>query len=419
MSVTLFEFKKFFLEQIKAHVKLFGLDFTKFMKPFLLGPSGIGKSEVVLSLKDDLQNFLQAEGYKEEVSVYYLPASDLEASISQVLYDTDEKRLKVIPLNLDPRKVTLLFIDEASNASPGFQGQLQSLLTSHQIGDYYFPKLIIVLAGNRVSDSILVNEFASTNVRRVCVFNIRFSPSDMVKHLSSKVYAIDSIPFKIKSTITSAIQYFAEVYAYKLETELNATSSLEEGQTFSPRQFEQYILAILRECVVSNVEEPTKLVELLNSELLQIVAEGLIGGVAAAHFTESVAGVLAENRTLEDFFGAGVDKLADEIISNPVIYNQIATRILHENFKEDLSNVAENADYVVSNIIKSNVDINRKVDIVGQIIHKLSIIVPDKNVVSPIIQNVHTKLSNIITSNYDKIDEAVLAIYMKTITEML
>lgn len=401
--------RDFYLSQVKGEITIIDeVDFRKLCIPLILGPSGVGKTQLAFGLQQDLTSLLRSEGLlsdSEEVELKYFPASDLEATISQVLYDIEKKALNIIPLNLDPDKFTLLVIDEATNASPGFQGQLQTLLTSYRIGDYVFKKLFIVLLGNRLKDSHLVNDFASTNVQRVVKIEFQFDPVEMGEYLSGLISnliykaseKVGKFSINLPAIVSSAITHFVETNRSWLIDEVNKSSDLEGEITFSPRQFESYLRMLVREFAVHKPDSTGEVLSIVRSNAA--LGHGTIGINSYARFIEAIESVLSDNFTYEDLMKMKAVDVRDKVLTEPSFMNVIATAIATHNYDEKLSHAKKALKTFVDNIYKAkDLEFQDKVNIICNLFNKLkSILSGDFEKLKPVADNIlNTLLDDVI-----------------------
>ena len=139
---------------------------------FLWGPPGIGKSELVAGIANDLGGALY------DLRMPLLEPTDLRGI---PFYNKDSNMMDWappvdLPTEEDAKKypVVVLFLDEMNAAAPAVQAAGYQLILNRQVGKYKLPdNVVIVAAGNRESDkgvtyrmpSPLANRFLHLEMR--------------------------------------------------------------------------------------------------------------------------------------------------------------------------------------------------------------------------------------------------------------
>ena len=140
------------------------------------GPPGIGKSDIVRQLADDLSpvddqgEFIEDERVPvydvrlllmEPTDLRGIPYRDPEENVMKWSEPTclPPQKFKVVDQKTQEKVViknknrSILFLDELTAAPPSVQGAAYQLILDRKIGDYSLPEgCIIVAAGNRMSD---------------------------------------------------------------------------------------------------------------------------------------------------------------------------------------------------------------------------------------------------------------------------
>ena len=146
--------------------------FKKQRPVFLWGPPGIGKSEVVAELTEELG------GYMIDLRLGQMEPTDLRG----IPFFNKNKEVMdwAPPIDLPDAEmasqypVIVLFLDEMNSAAPSVQAAGYQLILNRRIGKYKLPdNVVIVAAGNRESDkgvtyrmpSPLANRFLHLEVR--------------------------------------------------------------------------------------------------------------------------------------------------------------------------------------------------------------------------------------------------------------
>lgn len=118
--------------------------------PFLWGPPGVGKSDVVhqVAKKMDLE--------MRDVRLSLMDPVDLKGFPT---ISADKKQMKFLPPDFLPTKGKgLLFLDEMNTAPPAVQAAGYQLILNRRIGEYELPESwCVIAAGNRTSDRSVVH----------------------------------------------------------------------------------------------------------------------------------------------------------------------------------------------------------------------------------------------------------------------
>ena len=146
--------------------------FNKQRPVFLWGPPGIGKSELVAGITEDLG------GHMIDLRLGQMEPTDLRGI---PFFQKDKGVMDwAPPIDLPSEElasqypVVVLFLDEMNSAAPAVQAAGYQLILNRRIGKYVLPKnVVIVAAGNRESDkgvtyrmpSPLANRFVHLEMR--------------------------------------------------------------------------------------------------------------------------------------------------------------------------------------------------------------------------------------------------------------
>ncbi len=140
---------------------------------FLWGPPGIGKSEVVAGITEELG------GHMIDLRLGQMEPTDIRGI--PFFNKNNEKMDWAPPIDLPDEElasqfpVVVLFLDEMNSAAPAVQAAGYQLILNRRIGKYKLPdNVVIVAAGNRDSDkgvtyrmpSPLANRFVHLEVRQ-------------------------------------------------------------------------------------------------------------------------------------------------------------------------------------------------------------------------------------------------------------
>jgi hypothetical protein len=125
--------------------------FKKQRPLFLWGPPGIGKSELVAGIAEDLG------GPMIDLRLAQMEPTDIRGI---PFYNKDSGMMDwAPPIDLPSEElaskhpIVVLFLDEMNSAAPAVQAAAYQLILNRRIGKYHLPKnVVIVAAGNRESD---------------------------------------------------------------------------------------------------------------------------------------------------------------------------------------------------------------------------------------------------------------------------
>jgi hypothetical protein len=125
--------------------------FKKQRPVFLWGPPGIGKSELVAEITNEL------DGYMIDLRLGQMEPTDIRGI---PFYNKDSSKMDwAEPIDLPTEElasqypVVVLFLDEMNSAAPAVQSAAYQLILNRRIGKYVLPKnVVMVAAGNRESD---------------------------------------------------------------------------------------------------------------------------------------------------------------------------------------------------------------------------------------------------------------------------
>ena len=140
---------------------------------FIWGASGIGKSEIIAKVADEI-------GYNLiDVRVSLLDPVDLRGVPSVENGTTKWNPPVFLPQEGDGKSI--LFLDELPHGSPSVQNALFQLIRDRKIGEYSLPSdTIILAAGNRVSDRVGANKINGALANRFSHLHLEADVNDWV-----------------------------------------------------------------------------------------------------------------------------------------------------------------------------------------------------------------------------------------------
>jgi hypothetical protein len=140
---------------------------------FIWGPPGVGKSEAVAALTDELGGVMidLRLGQCEPTDLRGIPYFDRDRGVMNWAPPIELPSQELA----DQYPIVVLFLDEMNSAAPAVQGAAYQLVLNRQVGTYKLPdNVVVVAAGNRESDkgvsyrmpSPLANRFVHLEVRK-------------------------------------------------------------------------------------------------------------------------------------------------------------------------------------------------------------------------------------------------------------
>ena len=118
---------------------------------FLWGPPGVGKSDVVAQIAQDLNGFMidLRLGQMEPTDIRGIPFYNKEKGVMDWAPPIDLPSQELA----DQYPVVVLFLDELNSAAPAVQAAAYQLILNRRVGKYVLPNnVVMVAAGNRESD---------------------------------------------------------------------------------------------------------------------------------------------------------------------------------------------------------------------------------------------------------------------------
>lgn len=173
--------------------------------PYIAGPPGIGKSDIVAQIAKDFGLKLL------DIRLSQMLPEDLTGipSLNAATGKADYNPFSTFPMVGDSVPAGfngwLIFLDELSSASEEVFAAIYSLLLGHRVGGHkVHPKAVIVAAGNRTNDSGVARELPDTLVTRMLPATMKVSHTDWLVWSSDKTN-------KIHDTVVDFIKKHADL----------------------------------------------------------------------------------------------------------------------------------------------------------------------------------------------------------------
>lgn len=139
---------------------------------FLWGPPGIGKSELVESIAEEMQGHMidLRLGQMDPTDIRGIPFYNKEANVMDwappIELPTEELASKY--------PVVVLFLDEMNSAAPSVQSAAYQLILNRRVGKYVLPdNVVMVAAGNREGDKGVTYKMPSPLANRFIHLEMR------------------------------------------------------------------------------------------------------------------------------------------------------------------------------------------------------------------------------------------------------
>lgn len=153
-----------------------GIPFRDLPTPFLWGPPGVGKSEGIRTLADQLEKTCHVRVSVTDVRLLLFSPVDLRG-----VPVADEHRKfatwlkpKVFDMDQSEDVVNILLLDELSAAPQSVQAAAYQLTLDRRIGEHTLPEnCIVIAAGNRTTDQSVSYKMPKALANRMMHFAIR------------------------------------------------------------------------------------------------------------------------------------------------------------------------------------------------------------------------------------------------------
>lgn len=155
-----------------------------FPTPFLWGPAGIGKSEAIVQLAEQLAEETGKKTVITDVRLLLFSPVDLRG----VPVADEHKRFsnwlmpRIFDMNPDDDYINILFLDELSAAPQSVQAAAYQICLDRKIGEHKLPEnCIVIAAGNRTTDQSVSFKMPKALCNRLMHFNIQTNYKSWLK----------------------------------------------------------------------------------------------------------------------------------------------------------------------------------------------------------------------------------------------
>lgn len=152
-----------------------GISFTKLPTPFYWGPPGVGKSQSVYQLADELARETGKEVFVTDVRLLLFSPVDLRGVPMADEHREFTNWLKPRIFDMDQRDacINILFLDELSAAPQSVQAAAYQICLDRRIGEHKLPNnCIVIAAGNRTTDQSVSFKMPKALCNRLLHINI-------------------------------------------------------------------------------------------------------------------------------------------------------------------------------------------------------------------------------------------------------
>ena len=153
-----------------------GLPIHKMPSIMLWGPPGVGKSQGVRQLADEIQEQTGKNVEITDVRLLLFNPIDLRGIPTANVDKTLAIWLKPAIFQMDesPDIVNVLFLDEISAAPPSVQAAAYQITLDRTVGEHKLPKnCIVIAAGNRLTDKSVAFKMPKALANRLCHIEIK------------------------------------------------------------------------------------------------------------------------------------------------------------------------------------------------------------------------------------------------------
>ena len=150
--------------------------FIDFPSVMLWGPPGVGKSQGIREIAENIEKKTQKKVVITDVRLMLFNPVDLRGIPSANADKTLAVWLKPHIFEMDSSEgiVNILFLDEISAAPPSVQSAAYQITLDRMIGEHQLPdNCIVIAAGNRVSDRSVAYNMPKALANRLCHLEIK------------------------------------------------------------------------------------------------------------------------------------------------------------------------------------------------------------------------------------------------------
>ena len=152
-----------------------GVELKNIPSPFLWGAAGVGKSQAVRRLAEEIERGTGKRTYVTDVRLLLFSPVDLRG----IPTANDDKTLavwlrpKIFQMDDSPDVINLLFLDEITAAPQSVQAAAYQITLDRAVGEHRLPdNCIVIAAGNRTTDQSVSYRMPKALCNRLMHFNV-------------------------------------------------------------------------------------------------------------------------------------------------------------------------------------------------------------------------------------------------------
>ena len=156
-----------------------GTPLKRFPSVMLWGPPGVGKSQGIRQVAEQLERNTGKTVHITDVRLLLFNPVDLRGIPAANADKTLAVWLKpqIFQMDESDRVVNLLFLDEISAAPPSVQAAAYQITLDRMVGEHRLPEnCIVIAAGNRVTDKSVAYNMPKALANRLCHLELREDP---------------------------------------------------------------------------------------------------------------------------------------------------------------------------------------------------------------------------------------------------
>lgn len=160
------------------------VDFKNFPSVMLWGPPGLGKSQGIREVADNIEKNTKKKVNITDVRLLLFNPVDLRG----IPTANNEKTLaiwlkpKIFDMDADKNVVNILFLDEISAAPSSVQAAAYQITLDRMVGEHKLPdNCIVIAAGNRMMDRSVVSKMPKALANRLMHIEVDVDVEDWIK----------------------------------------------------------------------------------------------------------------------------------------------------------------------------------------------------------------------------------------------
>ncbi|MBQ6885223.1 MAG: AAA family ATPase [Clostridia bacterium] len=151
------------------------ISFKRIITPFLWGPAGVGKSQAVRQIAQEIEKRTDKKAQVIDVRLLLFNPIDLRG----IPTINEDKTLavwlkpQIFKMDENPDTVNILFLDELTAAPQSLQAAAYQICLDRKVGEHQLPdNCIVIAAGNRTTDQSVSYKMPKALCNRLMHFNV-------------------------------------------------------------------------------------------------------------------------------------------------------------------------------------------------------------------------------------------------------